>query len=842
MKNMDTVRLTINGIEVETKKGMTILEAARSVNIYIPSLCYHPDLPPAPRMKLNDHVYRDGKSIGCTESIPKEFEGCQLCIVEIEGTEGFPTACNTPVTEGMFVHTETLRVQELRRDNLAAILANHPHACLVCAEREGCSREPCSLNVPVDERCCDKFGACELQKVAEYIGVKQDIPRYIFTEIPVEDSPLFIRDYNLCIGCGRCVRVCRDVRGVEALGLIYHDGEFIVGTVGPSLKESECRFCGACVEVCPTGALRDKDLEWPVPKEDIVPCKQACPVDVDIPRYIHLVSEGKFAEAAAVIRERVPFPLVLGYVCHSPCESKCRRGKLDEALSIGALKRFAAERDTELLKTRFKETSPTHKRVAIVGSGPTGLTVAYYLARKGHMVTVFEALPEPGGMMRVGIPEFRLPKKILQMDINEILRQGVELKLNNPIGKAVTLNDLGRRGYHAVFLAVGAQASRKPNIEGEELKGVIQAIDFLREVNLGREVKLGETIAVVGGGDVAVDAARVALQLGCKEVYLVYRRSGEEMLANPEEVKRLKEEGAKIHFQAAPRRILGKDGKVTAVEFTRTILGEPDESGRRRPMPVDGSEYIMELDEVILAIGQSLDLTLIPKELKITKQNDVWVDSKTLETSLPGIFAGGDAVTGPASVIDAIAAGRKAAASIDKYLGGDGNIEEILIETEEPDPWLGKEKGFGEKDRIQMPCLPIKQRRTNFSLVELGFNEEKAIEEAKRCLRCDLRLRISQVKLPPEGWLEFNATNVGSIPDNSGVYQLLDDKKIIIYVAGVPNLRQALEEKLKKVEKARYFGYEEHPMYSMRESELFQKFLKEHGRMPELNEDVYDLF
>ena len=842
MKNMDKVKLTINGIEVETKKGMTILEAARSVNIYIPSLCYHPDLPPAPRTKLNDHLYRGGKLVRSTESIPKEFEGCQLCIVEIEGIEGFPTACNTPVTEGMFVHTETLRVQELRRDNLAAILAKHPHACLVCAEREGCSREPCSLNVPVDERCCDKFGHCELQKVAEYIGVKQYIPRYIFRGVPVEDSPLFIRDYNLCIGCGRCVRVCRDVRGVEALGLVYHDGEFIVGTVGPSLKESECRFCGACVEVCPTGALRDKDLEWPVPKEDIVPCKHACPANVDVPRYIHLVSEGKFAEAAAVIRERVPFPLVLGYVCHNPCESKCRRRKLDEALSINALKRFAAERDTELLKTRFKKTSPTDKRVAIVGSGPAGLTAAYYLARKGHTVTVFEELPEPGGMMRVGIPEFRLPKKILQMDINEILRQGVELKLNTSIGEAVTLNDLRRRGYQAIFLAVGAQASRKLNIEGEELKGVIQAIDFLREVNLGREVKLGERIAVVGGGDVAVDAARAALRLGCKEVNLIYRRSREEMLANPEEVKRLEEEGVKIHFQAAPKRILGKDGKVAAVEFIRIMLGEPDESGRRRPMPVDGSEYIMDVDGVMVAIGQSPDLTSVPKELKITKQNTVWVDSKTLETSLPGIFAGGDAVTGPASIIDAIAAGRKAAASIDMYLGGDGNIEEILIETEEPSPWLGREKDFADKNRIPMPCLPIKQRRTNFSLVELGFNEEEAIEEAKRCLRCYLRLQISQVTLPPERWLEFNATNVGSVPETSGVYQLLDKKKIIIYIAGAPNLREALEEKLKKIEKARYFGYEEHPMYSMRESELIQKFLKEHGRMPELNEEVYDLF
>ncbi|UCC33625.1 MAG: (2Fe-2S)-binding protein, partial [Candidatus Bathyarchaeota archaeon] len=303
---MKSVTLTVDDTQIQAEQGTTILDAAQSNGIYIPALCHHPDLPSAPRMKVDNQIFRGEEPLHGGTPKPDRFEGCQLCVVEVEGSEGFAPACDTPVADGMVVHTNTQQIQRLRRENLTKILAKHPHACLVCAEREGCSKEPCSLNVPVNERCCDKFGNCELQRVAEYIGIDEDVPRYVFKELPVEESPLIIRNLNLCISCGRCVRVCKDLRGVEALGMVYDGEEYVVGMLGPTLEESGCRFCGACIEVCPTGALMDRDLRWPPSEENLVPCKHACPVSIDIPRYIHLIDDGMFAEAAAVIRESVP--------------------------------------------------------------------------------------------------------------------------------------------------------------------------------------------------------------------------------------------------------------------------------------------------------------------------------------------------------------------------------------------------------------------------------------------------------------------------------------------------------------------------------------------------------
>ncbi|MFQ5758808.1 MAG: FAD-dependent oxidoreductase [Candidatus Bathyarchaeia archaeon] len=838
---MSSVTLTIDGTEVQTKEGATVLEAVQSLGIYIPALCYHPDLPPAPSMKIDSQIYRGGMLIEGSSLNPKEFEGCQLCVVEIEGTEGFVTACNTPVVDGMIVHTNTPQVQKLRRDNLAKILAKHPHACLVCAESEGCSREPCSLNVPVNERCCDKFGNCELQRVAEYIGIGEDVPRYVFRELPVEETPLFIRDHNLCISCGRCVRVCRDVRGVEALGVVYNGEEYIVGSLGPSLKESECKFCGACVEVCPTGALMDKDLRWPASEEDLVPCKHTCPAGIDVPRYIRLINDGKLTEAAAVIREKAPLPSVLGYICHHPCEDECRRGKVNEAMSICALKRFAAEHDAGLWKANLKKAPPTGKRVAIVGSGPAGLTAAYYLARKGHSVTMFESLSELGGMMRFGAPEYRLPREVLEKDVRDILELGVDVKTGVNIGEDLSLKDLENQS-EAIFLATGAPLSKKLKIEGVELEGVLWGLDLLRDVNSGRDVKVKDRVLVIGGGNVAIDVARTALRSGAKKVQLACLESREEMPAHEWQIEEAVEEGVILNVSWGPKRIMGDGDGVTRVELVRCTSVFDDE-GRFNPSFDEEETVSIETNMVIIAIGQASDLSFLHEESQIqATRGTIEVDEDTLQTGVPKIFAGGDVVSGAASVIEAIAMGRKAAVSIDRFLGGDGVIDEALVEPEKPDPWLGREEGFTDKSRVQISYLPLEKRLRDFSVVELGFDEEMAVEEAKRCLRCDLRLEISPVVLPPEKWLEFSLDNVSVVLETSGVYQLLDEKKMIIYIAGTPNLRQDLEQQLKTVKKARYFGYEEEPMYTKRESELIQKFLKEHGKMPELNEELFDLF
>lgn len=841
MEKMKSVSLTIDGKEAQTEEGTTVLEAAQSLGIYIPALCHHPDLPPAPKMKIDGQIYRGGELIQGRDSNPNGFEGCQLCVVEIEGVEGFVTACDTPVASGMVVQTNTAQVQRVRRENLAKILARHPHACLVCAEREGCSKEPCSLNVPVNERCCDKFGNCELEKVAEYIGIEEDVPRYSFRELPVEDTSLFIRDHNLCISCSRCVRVCRDVRGVEALGIVYNGDEYIVGTLSPSLEESECRFCSACVAVCPTGAVMDKDLRWPASEEDLVPCKHNCPAGIDVPRYIRLINEQKFAEAAAVIREKVPFPYVLGYVCHHPCEDECRRGKVNDAMSICALKRFAAERDTGLWKARVKEASPTGRRVAVVGSGPAGLTAAYYLARKGHSVNVFELRSELGGMMRFGAPEYRLPREVLEKDIADILALGVEVKTGIQIGEDLSLEDLENR-YEAIFLATGAPLSKRLKIDGVELDGILWGVDFLRDVNSGRDVKVRERVLVIGGGNVAIDAARTALRVGAKEVQLACLESRVEMPAHEWQIEEAVEEGVILNVSWGPKGISGDGNDVTGVQLVR-CTSVFDDAGRFNPSFDEEETASIEADSVIIAVGQASDLSFLDGKSEIQATRGVIdVDEDTLQTSVPKIFAGGDVVSGAASVIEAIAMGRKAAVSIDSSLGGDGVLDETLIEPEKLDPLLGQEEGFAKKQRVQVPYLPLEIRLQDFSLVELSFDEEMALEEANRCLRCDLRLEISPVVLPPEKWLEFSSENVSTIPETSGVYQLLDEKKMIIYIVGTPNLGRDLEQQLQTVKKARYFGYEEDPMYTKRESELIQKFLKEHGKMPELNEELLDLF
>jgi NADPH-dependent glutamate synthase beta subunit-like oxidoreductase/Pyruvate/2-oxoacid:ferredoxin oxidoreductase delta subunit len=840
---MDIITMFINDVEVEATKGLSILEEARRNEIYIPSLCYHPDLPPPSKAKATTTIYRGDEQVVGDEP-EKGFEGCNLCLVEVEGQRDLVRACDTSVADGMRVYTDSERVREARREKLMLILAKHPHACLICAQKEGCTREPCPTDVPVAERCCPKLGNCELEKVAEYIGIRQDTPRYVPANLPVvKDEPLFMRDYNLCAGCTRCVRACQDLRGVKALGFVYRDGEVFVGTVAPTLKESACKFCGACVEVCPTGALMDKEVMAGEREVSLVPCKYACPAGINVPRYTYLIAQGRYAEAAAVVREKVPLPSVLGRACARPCESECRRVQVDEAVSICALKRFAIEHDREIWRARVRVAPPTGKRVAIIGSGPAGLTAAYYLAKLGHSVTLFEALPEPGGMMRYGIQEFRLPGEALRKDLEEIAKLGVEVKTNTPISESLNIEHLKDEGYDAILIATGLQVSKVPKVEGYDLEGVLGGLDFLRGFRLGKDVKVGERVLVVGGGNVAMDVSLTALRLGAKRVQVACLEAREEMPAFPWEVQQALEEGVTINNSWGIKKILGVGGKVAGAELIRCV-SVFDQEGRFNPSFDESVTRTVEADTVIFAIGQAPDLSwLTPGSMQISELGTIGVDDSTLETGVPGVFACGDVVTGPTSIVEAVASAKKAAAAIDRYLGGSGNIDEELVAPEEPSPWLGREEDFPYRRRVEMPSLPVEERRKNFAEVEQGFDEKMAVEEARRCLRCDLRLQITQPPLPPEKWLKFEAENVETVPETEGVYQLLDENKMVIYIKGTIHLRKELEEQLATNPKARYFLYEEAKMFTMRESELLQRFLKRYGRLPEQNvgleEDLY---
>jgi NADPH-dependent glutamate synthase beta subunit-like oxidoreductase len=463
---------------------------------------------------------------------------------------------------------------------------------------------------------------------------------------------------------------------------------------------------------------------------------------VDVPRYVHLIAQGKFAEALAVVRERVPFPAVLGHVCTHPCETECRRGFLNEPIAIRALKRFAAEQDTGLWKEKLTTAKPTGKRVAVVGSGPAGLTAAYYLARLGHSVTVFEALPKPGGMMRVGIAEYRLPRKVVDAEIEVIESLGVDIRTNTRVKSP---DELLEQGYDAVFLAIGARQGTKIGVEGEDDARVIECMSFLRDVNLGTAVTLGGRVAVIGQGHAAIEASRTALRLGAKKVTIICQGMQPEKPA--EEMEDALEEGVEILFLAAPRKIARTDGRVR-LDCLRLKLTEPDASGKQFAEPIQGTDFTLKVDTVISALGQ---IPEIPTgfRLTITEGNTLQVDPDTLATSQDSIFAGGDAVTGPASIIEAIAAGRRAAIAIDRYLGGDGVIDEALAPAQEIESCLERDGNFADNLRVQMPCWPVKKRLNSFAEVKLGFTEEMAVEEARRCLRCDSRLQITPAILPP---------------------------------------------------------------------------------------------
>ena len=471
------------------------------------------------------------------------------------------------------------------------------------------------------------------------------------------------------------------------------------------------------------------------------PCEHTCPVNVDAVGYIALIAEGRFEEALDLIRQRNPLAGVCGRVCHHPCEVRCKRGDIDEPIAIASLKRFVADYGMGLgVETKVAVSEPKYEKVAIVGSGPAGLTSAFHLAKQGYKVTIFEALPVAGGMLVAGIPEYRLPREVIHTDINFITSLGVGIKTNTPIGKDLSIDSLFEQGYKAIFIAVGAHKGQRLGIPGEELDGVFDGVSFLRDMNLGKNLRLEGRVAVIGGGNAAIDAARSALRLGAKEASIVYRRSRQEMPANEEEIAEAEHEGVKIIYLSTPTRLLGENGKVKSMECIGMELGEYDASGRRRPIPVKGSEFLMDVDAVIAAIGQAPDLSFLPPDsgLETTKGQTFVVDPVTLATSRQGIFAGGDVVTGPATVIEAMAAGERAAISIHKYLRGKSMTEDRLRQPEKRVEIPRAVEAPEEKGRVRMPTLALKRRLGGFEEVNLGYSTQKAIEEAMRCLRCDL--------------------------------------------------------------------------------------------------------
>lgn len=546
---------------------------------------------------------------------------------------------------------------------------------------------------------------------------------------------------------------CAEVAAVDGTA-----GEFHV-TVERSpryVDVDSCTGCGLCAEACPVvvpsqfnaGLSRHKAIYQVFPQaipnaytieKNPSPCKNSCPAHIPVQGYVALIAEGKYQQALERVRQSgVPFVGTLGRVCYHPCEEICKRGDWDESVAICALKRFAYDSADEQNQPQLQPVKYQEK-VAIVGAGPAGLTAGYELCRLGYQATIFDSLPVAGGMLAVGIPAYRLPRQVLNQEVDYIRGMGVDIRLNTPIGRdgGPGLDEL-RQEYSAIFLAVGAHVSSRLSVPGEDLPGVLHGVTFLRKLNLGQEVALGRRVAVIGGGNTAVDAARCALRLG-SQVTILYRRSRKEMPAAPHEVNAAEAEGVALEFLTAPVRIIEKNGQVGGVECVRMQLGEPDASGRRRPVPVPGSEFIIEVDTLIAAIGQAVDANGLAIEIN---RGLVTANPDTQATSIPGVFAGGDAVLGPASVVEAVGAGLRAAESIHRYLRGQDLVkgrpadrmqvmlpkaEQIQIKTFSP---------VLRGERAHMPELAVEERIHNFDEVELGYSEEQARAEARRCLSC----------------------------------------------------------------------------------------------------------
>lgn len=694
------MKITIDGKIIEAKEGSSILDAALVAGVYIPHLCSHPDL--------------EAKG------------GCRLCSVEIDGVEGAVPSCMAKVEEGMNITINGPEADKVRKMAMELILASHPADCTGCP----------------------KFGKCELQSLYQYLGVSAERWRKKSRSVPNDDSnPLISHLFTRCIRCGRCIRACQDLRGVKVLDYVKTKDGIRAGIAsGTSLKDAGCRFCGACIEVCPTGSIVDQ-LKMMNPDksymENVVPCKANCPAHIDIPQYIRAIKEGDFDKATAIIREKVPFPEVLGSVCTHVCESNCKRNELGEPISICKLKRAAATQDSGAWKEKVHKEPATGKKVAVIGAGPSGLTAAYYLAKKGHSVTVFEKNEKAGGQCRYGIPSYRLPDDLLDREIDNILEIGIELKTNT---ECQSLEEL-KKQYDAILVSIGTHQGTKLPIPGNDLPGVYVNTEFLKDARSDNLIQLGEKVMVLGGGNVAYDCARTAIRKGAKEVHIACLENQQQMTSSPDEIEEGAQEGVILHAAHSFLHITGED-KVTGVELKKVKRFYFDENHKAVLDLEEGSEHVIEVDNVIFAVGQKPSGT---DKMNLDLTHGPYIAANNAHTSMEGVFASGDVVTGTRSVIQAIVGGREAAEQMDIYLGGNGDISEQLVERTTPNPCIGQVEGFADLARVNPDMISLEERCAGFTPVEKPLTCDQAKCEAGRCLQCDLRLNISNVKL----WNEY---------------------------------------------------------------------------------------
>jgi len=543
-----------------------------------------------------------------------------------------------------------------------------------------------------------------------------------------------------CLGQGDCITACK-------FNAVH------MGPNGfPVVDEAKCVGCGACEKACPKNIIRvrtmsERLLHFNQEDDALAPCQQTCPAEIDIPRYIRQIKEGDYDGAVHTIRERNPLLLSCGRVCPHPCEDMCRRGIEDEAVSINQLKRFVADYEMNSGRRLPIACAPeTGKRVAVIGGGPTGVSCAYFLRRLGHHPTIYEAMSKLGGITRYGIPEYRLPDEVLDWEIEGILNLGIDVHYNTRLGEDFTIQSLRDEGYEAIFMGIGAWKDYTLGIKGEELNGVTQGIKFLSTVadHPEKKIPVGKRAAVVGGGNSAIDCVRTLLRLGCEEVYIVYRRTRKEMPANEVEIVAAEHEGIKFQFLAAPTQVLDDgQGNVRGLEYLQMELGEPDASGRRRPVPIEGSETVLDVDMVISAISQQPDLSFIEKEperekIEITRWHTFDNDPETMMCSLPYLFTGGDVATGPSLVVDAIGSGRRAARSIHQYITGEEiqSSPKSLRKRHIPESLFQTVPGVVASKRTPMPELAVAKRIDSMIEVDQVISEADAKHESSRCLNC----------------------------------------------------------------------------------------------------------